>query len=500
MSLSGISLKDLQHRYQLILDAMSEGVYGLDAEGNATFVNPAAELLTGWQADDILGKNIHQFHHHSHADGSPYPDTDCPIYQTRLSGNSSQCDHEVFWRKDGSCFPVEYSSTPIEENGQIVGVVVVFKDISERIKNQQQLQLALQQVESLKEKLLTENRYLKEEVQDQHQRALIGQSDIVQALQERIAQVGPTSACVLIQGESGTGKELVAHSIHQQSNRADQGLVKINCGAIAENLIESELFGHEKGAFTGATQRRQGRFEIADGGTLFLDEVGELTASAQVKLLRVLQEHEFERVGSNHTIKVDVRIIAATNRDLQQLVEQGKFRADLYYRLNVFPLWVPPLRQRPSDIPLLAHHFLTRIERHIGRNCSGIAPQSMEAMMAYRWPGNVRELYNAIERSLILHTGNDLLVVPLEESFSSQPGANGFNHTRSASSPQQNGQQAGTANNSKTVKTWLEFEKEYIEQVLAHCNGVISGKQGAAYLLDLPPSTLRSKMKKLNIR
>jgi len=486
MSLPLLSLQDLQNRYSLILNAMSEGVYGLDAEGHATFVNPAAEQLTGWSAEEILGKNIHQFHHHSHEDGSPYPDHDCPIYQTRLTGQAAHCDQEVFWRKDGSCFPVEYSSTPIENEGEIVGVVVVFKDISERIQRNRELEKALQKVEALQQALAAENRYLKDEIHEQQQQELVGQSDIMLALQERIQQVGPTSACVLIQGESGTGKELVAHGIHQHSQRADKTLVKINCGAIAENLIESELFGHEKGAFTGATQRRQGRFEIANGGTLFLDEVGELTAAAQVKLLRVLQEQEFERVGSNQTIKVDVRIIAATNRDLQQLVEEGKFRADLYYRLAVFPLWVPPLRQRQSDIPLLAHYFLQRIARHIGRSAEGIDPLSLQQMMQYPWPGNVRELYNLIERSLILHQGHGLLSVPLDAGVEVQ-----------ASKPQSSRHiQPGSAG----YASMAEFEKAYIEQVVQHCDGAIAGKNGAAAILDLPPSTLRSRMKKLGIR
>lgn len=485
MSLESLSLTDLKNRYPLILNAMSEGVYGLDSEGKATFVNPAAERLTGWTAEEILGKNIHQFHHHSHADGRPYPDTDCPIYQTRISGQPAHHEHEVFWRKDGSCFAVEYSSTPIEDKGQIVGVVVVFKDISERVQRNQELESALQKVEALQEALVAENRYLKDEIQDQQQ-VLLGQSDIMQALRERIQQVGPTSACVLIEGESGTGKELVAHGIHQHSQRADKALIKINCGAIAENLIESELFGHEKGAFTGATQRRLGRFESADGGTLFLDEVGELTPAAQVKLLRILQEQEFERIGSNQTIKVDVRIIAATNRNLQQLVEEGRFRADLYYRLAVFPLWVPALRQRQSDIPLLANHFLQRIERQVGKPCAGISPDSLHTMMQYRWPGNVRELYNLVERSLILHQGQGLLEVHLDQA--------------STNSDQTNSKPVATLETSTSALTSLaDFEKSYIERVLAHCQGIISGKKGAAHILDLPASTLRSRMKKLGI-
>lgn len=495
-SLNRLSLKDLQQRYFRLLEAMSEGVYGLDADGLATFVNPAAERITGWSAEDILGKNIHQFHHHSHADGSPYPDKDCPIYKTRLTGESAQCEHEVFWRKDGSYFPVEYSSTPIEEDGQRLGVVVVFKDISERFVQQQKLKTALQQVEHLKEQLIAENHLLKQEIQLQSQQELIGQSDIIAALLERISQVGPTDACVLIQGESGTGKELIAQALHGASQRKDKPIVKVNCGAIAESLIESELFGHEKGAFTGATQRRLGRFEVADGGTLFLDEIGELTQSAQVKLLRVLQEQEFERVGSSSTVKVDVRIIAATNRDLQKLVEQGEFRADLFYRLNVFPLWVPALRQRATDIPLLANYFLTKIQRHIGRYCEGFTPLSLQKMMQYSWPGNVRELYNVIERSLILHSGNGLLVLQLDAELAVSN--NSLPHS-SRDERTNNKSLAGQFEN-REILTSYAAEKQHILRVLEFCNGRISGKKGAAEYLDLPVSTLRSRMKKLDIQ
>jgi PAS domain S-box-containing protein len=496
LPLKHLSFKDLQQRYFRLLEAMSEGVYGLDADGLATFVNPAAERITGWSSVDILGKNIHQFHHHSHADGRPYPDTDCPIYKTRLTGESAHCEHEVFWRKDGSCFPVEYSSTPIEEDGERLGVVVVFKDISERLAQQQKLQTALRHVERLKEQLVAENHLLKQEIQLQSQQELIGQSDIMEALVERIGQVGPTDACVLIQGESGTGKELIAQALHSASQRKDKPLVKVNCGAIAENLIESELFGHEKGAFTGATQRRLGRFEVADGGTLFLDEIGELTPTAQVKLLRVLQEQEFERVGSSHTVKVDVRIIAATNRDLQKLVEQGEFRADLFYRLNVFPLWVPALRQRASDIPLLANYFLAKIQRHIGRYCEGFTPLSLQKMMQYTWPGNVRELYNVIERSLILHSGNGSLTLQLDAELTIDKNANPY----LSAGPSAGDTSLSHQFESRELLTSAAAEKQHILRVLDVCNGRVSGNKGAAEYLDLPVSTLRSRMKKLDIQ
>jgi len=466
----------LKQRYELILTSIGEGVYGLDKNGNTTFVNPAAEKMTGWPEEELIGKVVHNFHHHSHKDGSNYPIHECPVYQTVRDGKQREVDHEVFWRKDASMFPVEYIVTAIERENEIVGAVIVFKDISERKQSEQALKAALKQVEALKEKLQAENNYLMDEIQSQHNFSrIIGRGPALNQILTQIEHVAPTDSSVLIQGESGTGKELIARSIHSASRRKGRPLVKVNCGAISLGLVESELFGHEKGAFTGALQKRIGRFELANGGTIFLDEVGELPLDIQVKLLRVLQEGEFERLGSNKTIHVDVRIIAATNRHMQEMVGQGLFRSDLYYRLNVFPILAPSLRQRYEDIPSLVEHILERLKHRLGKNFESVSESSMERLRQYHWPGNIRELQNVLERAAIVCEPPILRV-------SNLPGY-------SSSDEEQ----------SRPLHTLHEAEKKHIEQVLNSVNGVVAGKTGAAEILDLPPSTLRSKMKKLGI-
>ncbi|MDA9982022.1 sigma-54 dependent transcriptional regulator [Gammaproteobacteria bacterium] len=316
--------------------------------------------------------------------------------------------------------------------------------------------------------------YLREEIKTDHNFAkIVGESPALKEVFDKIVRVAATDTTVLIQGETGTGKELLARAIHDRSDRNRQTLVKVNCAALPHELIESELFGHEKGAFTGATQQRKGRFELADKGTIFLDEVSELTRAAQAKLLRVLQEQEFERVGGTGSIQVDVRVVAATNKDLAAEVESGAFRQDLLYRLNVFVIEVPPLRDRRSDIPLLAAHFLVKVSVDIGREFTEISPKLLEEFQCYAWPGNVRELQNIIERSAILSRGP---VLELEESL-----------------------------NSKTLPTDLgrtleEVERGYIRQVLDDVDWIIEGNAGAAAILGLKPSTLRNRMAKLGIK
>ncbi len=473
------SPSQVAQRYRLILESMSEGVYGLDAQGLATFVNKAAERLTGWKAEELIGQSIHQFHHHSHEDGRHYPQQDCPIYQSLRDGLPKFNENEVFWCKDGTKFPVDYSSTPIIENGKIQGAVVVFKDISERKQAQQRLTEAFEQVRQLKERLQAENHYLQEEISTEQQSEIIGQSDVIRDLHKQLAMVAPTQASALIYGENGTGKELVARALHQLSPRHDRPMVKLNCGAIPAGLVDSELFGHEKGAFTGAVQQRIGRFELADGGTLFLDEVSELPLDAQVKLLRVLQEREFERVGGARTLRVDVRVIAASNRNLEKAVQEGRFRMDLFYRLNVFPIVVPPLRDRRSDIPLLAAHFAQLACRRLGKPYQGLSPEALKRLSEYAWPGNVRELQNRIEHAVILHSGGLMNVNDLGNGADPNPTAAG------AAQPK--------------PLTMAEAEREHIMKALAYCGGVIAGAQGAAQLLGMPPSTLRSRMKKLGV-
>jgi formate hydrogenlyase transcriptional activator len=336
---------------------------------------------------------------------------------------------------------------------------------------------AYEETQALKARFEAEAVYLQEEIKSEHNfEEIIGQSAPIRFLLKQVEQVAPTDTTVLIRGETGTGKELLARAVHDRSRRKSRPLVKVNCGAIPSGLVESELFGHEKGAFTGATQRRIGRFELADGGTVFLDEVSELPVDTQVKLLRVLQEGDFERVGSSHTIKVNVRVIAASNRNLQEAVKSGIFRADLYYRLNVFQLEVPALRERPEDIPLLVNFFLSRFAKSLGKEVRGVSQQSMENLSRYSWPGNIRELQNVMERAVVLAKGP---VVQVDDSL------------LRADEP---------AGASSFIDTLENNERQHILRALGETKWVIHGKKGAAEILGINPSTLRSRMEKLGIK
>jgi formate hydrogenlyase transcriptional activator len=349
-----------------------------------------------------------------------------------------------------------------------------------------------EEIASLKARLEKENVYLQEEIRTEHNfEEIIGDSPSLRTLLRRVDQVAPTDSTVLIYGETGTGKELIARAIHDRSNRKNRPLVKVNCSAISAGLVESELFGHVKGAFTGAFERRIGRFELADGGTIFLDEVGELPLDTQVKLLRVLQEREFEPVGSNRSVRVDVRIICATNRNLEESIKAGTFRSDLYYRLNVFPLEVPPLRERRSDIEQLAKFFISRYARNLGKKITGISAAATQNLLSYSWPGNIRELQNVVERALILSTGpildldNDLTTVAATPVISDQPLAVPPVIPDADQSP---------------LKTLNEVEREHILAVLQQTHGVIDGLNGAARTLGMHPNTLRHRMEKLGIK
>jgi formate hydrogenlyase transcriptional activator len=333
-----------------------------------------------------------------------------------------------------------------------------------------------EETEALKARFEAEAVYLQEEIKTEYNfDEIIGQSAPLRQLLRNVEQVAPTEATVLVQGETGTGKELVARAVHDRSRRKDRPLVKVNCGSIPAGLVESELFGHEKGAFTGATQRRIGRFELANGGTIFLDEVTELPIDTQVKLLRVLQEGEFERVGSSQTIRVDVRAIAATNRDLKEVVKNGTFRSDLFYRLNVFPLWVPALRERKDDIPLLVNFFLSKFGKKLGKELRGVSQKSMDSLLRYDWPGNVRELQNIVELAAVLATGP---IVQIDEAM-----------MRSVETGQES-----------PVDTLENAERSHILRALNETHWVVHGKKGAAELLGINPSTLRSRMEKLGIK
>lgn len=312
---------------------------------------------------------------------------------------------------------------------------------------------------------------------------IVGRSPAFLSVLHSINMVSTAPSSVLILGESGTGKELIARCIHRQSPRKNKPLVTVNCAALPAELIESELFGHEKGAFTGATDKRAGKFEIADGGTIFLDEIGELPVESQVKLLRVLQEKEFERVGGNKIIKVDVRVIAATNRNLEKEVAEGRFRLDLYYRLNVFPVELPSLRERKDDIPLLAKHFVDKLSEKLSRNVTDISPDALKALRSYDWPGNIREMEHVMERSLLMTTGTVLKQIMLPKVVAAQPAGSAISST-----------------DGTRIKTLEEMEIEHILQVLKSCKGKVCGIGGAAEMLGLPPSTLNSKIRKLGIK
>ena len=364
-----------------------------------------------------------------------------------------------------------------ERTGQLRQTVEQLqREITERQQAEIELKEALQHIEQLKDQLQADYSYLQEEIKLEYGfDQIIGQSNELKYVLFKVQQVAPTDATVLILGETGTGKELIARAIHHASPYRDRPLIKVDCAVLSPTLIESELFGHEKGAFTGAVARKIGRFELAHGSTIFLDEIGELPLGLQAKLLRVLQSGEFERLGSSKTLKAEVRIIAATNRNMKDEVRQGQFREDLWYRLNVFPITVPPLRQRQEDIPLLVQAFVARFAKRVGKEITKIPAATMESLCQYQWPGNIRELENVIERAVINTSGAVLtLAAPLDTSQAlSAPGV--------------------------TQKTLEEVEREHILQILQETGGRVSGSKGAAAILGLNPSTLRARLRKLGI-
>jgi PAS domain S-box-containing protein len=470
--------RDIERENRLILRAAGEGIYGVNAEGKTTFVNPVAERLLGWTAEELTGRDIHTIVHHTRPDGSHYPHDECPIYAAFRDGAVRRVNDEVFWRKDGTPVWVEYTSTPIRDRNVIVGAVIVFRDVSERKEADQRLRAALLEVDTLRQRLELENAYLQEEIRTETNAAgIIGRSQAIEATMRQITLVAPTNATVLITGESGTGKELIARAIHEESERKDRPLIRVNCAAIPRELFESEFFGHVKGAFTGALRDRIGRFELADGGTLFLDEVGEIPPELQGKLLRILQEGQFERVGEERTRKVDVRIIAATNIDLKRAVQTKEFREDLYFRLNVFPIESVPLRARRDDIPLLAQHFLNR-ESRARRSDLALSNANIQTLLRYDWPGNVRELQNVIERATIL-SRNGRLVFDLPDAP----------HPHKVLP-----EQPAAPTPVLTEADMRRRDRGNIVSALRQCGGKISGRGGAAELLAMKPTTLTSRI------
>jgi formate hydrogenlyase transcriptional activator len=652
------ALSNGEQRVRLILDSASEAICGCDSTGACLFANRSATRILGYDDPaELIGKNLHSLQHHTHKDGRPYPIEECPIFLGFQKGESVHRDDEVFWRRDGTSFSVEYWSHPVIREGRTVGAVITFIDTTERRQTEEALRrsdeqnrsllqinnaiitnltqetllrsisealhrvisfdrcaitlyqperdtlrflavegalpsdyfqagmedhrsqtsagwvyehqqarvcgnlqdspqfanerrlaaegiqsicvlpmilqgkcigtlsfvsrernryskqdalflqevanqvvLAIQnmqsydEIASLKARLERENIYLREELRAEHNfEEIVGNSPALLKVLHDIEQVAPTDSTVLIYGETGTGKELLARAIHGRSTRSNRALVNVNCSAISAGLVESELFGHVKGAFTGALDRRSGRFELANGGTIFLDEIGELNLETQVKLLRVLQEREFEPVGSSHTLRVDVRVIAATNRNLRDAVEAGRFRADLFYRLNVFPIEVPPLRERPSDIPKLVAFSLSHLSKRLGKKIEGVSRESMENLLNYPWPGNIRELQNVIERAAIVSAEP---IIRLNRDLTPVTGA------KSSEDQGADNSQSRDINpeSAEALLTLNEVERNHIQAALQAAGGKIEGPNGAAKILGLHPNTLRHRIQKLGIR
>lgn len=458
-----------------LLDSAMDAVLVLDATGGITRVNPSAERLFGCTAEDLLGEDLRAF--------LP-PESAAQFNGFVRELDAQSADRRQLWipqsfsvlRWDKSLFPAEATISRFTNRGRVFHTVIL-RNVDERLAAERRIAL-----------LAEETEYLRESAREiAGMGDMLGASPAMKELFESLQRVAVTDATVLIFGETGTGKELIARSIHQAGARKEKPLVRVNCAAIPGALMESEFFGHERGAFTGATMRREGRFSLADGGTIFLDEVGELPLDLQAKLLRVLQEGEFELLGSARTRKVDVRVVAATNRDLDAMVRERQFREDLFYRLNVFPLRVPPLRERGSDVALLARAFAARYARSMGRRMDPLGPDELRRLQNYAWPGNVRELQNVVERAIILSTGARLdLDRAMPDAAAPAP-------------PAVHAEEGGEAR-IVSAKELESFERANIQRALAACGGKISGENGAACRLGIPPSTLSSRLKALGIQ
>ena len=461
------TIADGEKKFQNLIEGSIQGIM-VHRNFKVLFANQAMADTLGFDSiDDLVGRDILEeiILPHQREEG-------IALYETVMRGEPIQNPIESqIRRKDGSIIWVERIHTRGDWEGE-PALLATTTEITQRKRAERALKSALVEVEKLKNRLQAENIYLQEEIKTQHNfENVIGQSEILKKILQRLERVAATDATVLILGETGTGKELLARAVHDLSDRRDRPLVKVNCAALPANLIESELFGHERGAFTGALTKKIGRFELADGGTIFLDEIGELPLELQPKLLRILQEGEAERIGSPKSVKVDVRVIAATNRDLQQGVQTGAFRDDLFYRLNVFPIESPPLRQRKEDIPFLVQHFVDKYAVRLGKKIDSISSRLIHTLQAYPWPGNIRELENIVERAIILTDGPQLKIGEFELPDKGLP---------------------------KSARL-SDIERAHILTVLKDCGWKITGKHGAAERLDLPASTLRDRMRKLEI-
>jgi PAS domain S-box-containing protein len=483
-------LRDVLRRHQLILDSAGEGILGTDIQGKATFVNSDAASLLGRSLNDVIGIDVLTLFKRSTVIGSDSESDVGPLEDALANGNARRLEEAVVLRRDGGEVPVELTCTPVRDGSDLAGVVVVFRDISKRKRHEQSLRTALAENERLKQRVEAENVYLREELHSNYEfREVVARSDAIAQVLRQVGMVAPTDANVLVTGESGTGKELIARAIHDLSARKARPFIKVNCAAIPRDLFESEFFGHVRGAFTGAHSNRTGRFELANGGTLFLDEIGELPLELQTKLLGVLQEGRFERVGDGKSLSVDVRVIAATNRDLEVEIAAKRFRLDLFYRLNIFPIVVPPLRERSEDIVPLAEYFLRSTSRRLKRGNLQLSEEHHRQLRAYDWPGNVREMQNVIERAVILVRGGQQLRFDVACRLPASANAADPNQ---ASSDQAISHQVMPVERERQRR---ERDIRNIENVLRHARGRIAGPGGAAELLGVKPSTLRSRIK-----
>jgi PAS domain S-box-containing protein len=476
-----------EQRYRTVADFTHDWEYWRRPDGSFAYVSPSCRRTTGYEAAEFERRPSLLDELVVEEDRARWKEHD---EEAQGVGGSSQLEFRIRTAGGQVRWVDHVCSRVTGEDGVFLGVRGSNRDVTEKKESEEQLRTALAEVQRLRERLEADNTYLREQVEPSFE-GIIGGSDVLRYVLSRVQQVAPTTSTVLLQGETGVGKELVAHAIHNLSPRQARPLVKLNCAALAPSLIESELFGHEKGAFTGAIAQRKGRFEIADGSTLFLDEIGELPLELQAKLLRVIQDGELERVGGTTTLKTDVRLVAATNRRLDEEVKAGRFREDLWYRLNVFPITMPPLRQRREDIPQLVQHFVEKHCRKLGRPVLQISQGTMQDLQAHDWPGNVRELEAVVERAVITSTGPVLRVGSDREAGGSPvPAAPQPPARPGPSEPADTG----------SAKTLTAFERDHIVATLERTYWRLEGESGAAALLGMNPSTLRSRMRKHGIR
>jgi len=470
-----LKLREAELRYRTVADFTYDWEYWTNLDGTLQYVSPSCERISGYTPQQFMDnpslyreiiipedQDVWKKHYH---DSRKEPKA--RELQFRIRG------------RDGAIHWIEHACQPVRgDQGELLGFRASNRDITKRKEGEIQLQNAYSEIEALKTQLEADHTYLREEIKIEHDyENIIGDSDMLKYILFRTEQIAPTDTTVLILGETGTGKELIARAIHNASPRRDRPLIKVDCASLPQNLIESELFGHEKGAFTGAVEKRVGRFELANGATLFLDEIGELPLDLQPKLLRVLQDGEFERLGSSQTLRTDVRFIAATNRNLEEDVRKKHFRMDLWYRLSVFTISIPPLRERSEDIELLVNYMIKYFERKLGKRIISVPTNVLTKFQNYSWPGNVRELENVIERAVINTQGDTL---QLEDALDAH-------RPEDAESP------------DLPIKSLEALERKHILLALRKTNWKIHGKDGAAFLLDINPSTLRGRMRKHGI-